>query len=160
MHPVGFQEDLRTLDRTAFKFANDVDSVTLDNQLQAEFDTGRFHHTMLFGLDFRGVWDHDPYWTGTVAPIDAFDPEYGAEVSPLTLAGDVDHRLIQTGIYAQDQIKLDRFVLLLGGRYDWADSRDTDNLAGTTTDHDDRAFSGRAACSTTSTTGLRLMRAT
>ncbi|WP_211187637.1 TonB-dependent receptor [Achromobacter sp. Bel] len=48
-------------------------------------------------------------------------------------------------LYLQDQVKLDRFVLTLGGRYDWARIDNQDLLANTRTRRNDSAFSGRPA---------------
>lgn len=51
----------------------------------------------------------------------------------------------QLGLYAQDQIKLDRFTFTLSGRQDWVDTETTDHLlAGTVTQQDARAFTWRA----------------
>ncbi len=49
----------------------------------------------------------------------------------------------QAGLYAQDQIKLDRFTLVLSGRNDWVDTYN-DNHIGASLGRDDSRFSGRA----------------
>jgi iron complex outermembrane recepter protein len=50
----------------------------------------------------------------------------------------------QTGIYVQDQIKFDRWVLQLGGRHDWANTTTEDRLPpGSLTKQSDTAFTGR-----------------
>jgi iron complex outermembrane receptor protein len=52
----------------------------------------------------------------------------------------------QVGLYAQDQIKFDRWVALLGVRHDWADALTRDMLHGTaTSSNSDQATSKRAA---------------
>jgi iron complex outermembrane receptor protein len=51
----------------------------------------------------------------------------------------------QTGLYVQDQIKVDRWVLQLGGRHDWAKTNSHERLFGTPTSQSDTAFTGRAA---------------
>jgi iron complex outermembrane receptor protein len=48
------------------------------------------------------------------------------------------------GFYAQDQIRLDRFLLTMSGRQDLVNTSTFDRLfTGTATDQEDRAFSGR-----------------
>ena len=47
------------------------------------------------------------------------------------------------GLYLQDQIKFERWVLTLGGRKDWARTRQTDREADTRSSQLDQAFSGR-----------------
>ena len=64
-------------------------------------------------------------------------------------------RLSQTGLYAQDQIKVDkRWALTLGGRQDWAKARYVDRFAGTTAKRDDSAFTGRAGLAYLSDLGV------
>jgi iron complex outermembrane recepter protein len=51
----------------------------------------------------------------------------------------------QTGVYAQDQIKIgDRWVLTIGGRYDWAETETTNGLTGVTTSQEDSKLTGQA----------------
>ncbi len=50
----------------------------------------------------------------------------------------------QYGVYLQDQIKWDRWVLLLGGRYDWTESTTTAYQTGVVTDQKDDAPTGQA----------------
>ena len=49
----------------------------------------------------------------------------------------------QLGFYAQDQIKLDRFTLVLSGRNDWV-ATTNDNHIGAGQSREDSQFSGRA----------------
>lgn len=95
---------------------------TIDNQLEANFQTGAVKHTMLTGLDYQkrrvdGNWS----WAGSVSPIDAFNPSY---TGPLAFTGpggmDIDRHFNQTGLYLQDQMELGRWRFTLGGRQDWA----------------------------------------
>ncbi|WP_025131702.1 TonB-dependent siderophore receptor [Pseudomonas sp. PH1b] len=116
----------------------------VDNIAQAQFDTGALSHTLLMGLDyyhfnskFNGQYDRNP------PIIDMFTPTYGQ--SP-NFGGPHrwDNTIIQTGLYLQDQIKLDQWVLVLGGRYDWAETDNKTPLGGTHTNSKDEAFTGRA----------------
>lgn len=116
---------------------------TLDTQAQANFATGALEHTLLAGVDYNnGKFDQKQWLNFILEPFDAYNPVYG---QPLTLvpvgALDFEQKLTQTGVYLQDQFKFDQWVLLLGGRYDWA-SNQRDDLAPQT--QKDEKFSGRA----------------
>jgi iron complex outermembrane receptor protein len=80
---------------------------------------------------------------------------YGQPVpalSPNTNASQISH---QTGTYLQEQMKVaEKWVVLLGGREDWANTTTHDRLAGTTTVQDDHKFSGRAGVVYLSDIGL------
>ncbi len=57
------------------------------------------------------------------ASIDIFNPVYGVFSPPpaAILIRNGVQSLEQTGLYLQDQIKLDRLTLVLSGRNDWAE---------------------------------------
>ncbi len=111
-----------------------ADNIAIDNQLQANFKTGALRHTALLGLDYQTntssnsintylapVFPSSPY----LFPIDALNPAYGTVTLP-PLGGipfmytNSQTQQKQTGVYLQDQIKLDKFTLTLTGRNDWA----------------------------------------
>ncbi|KAB7487868.1 TonB-dependent siderophore receptor, partial [Klebsiella michiganensis] len=49
------QADYRTSNRSTIAADVDMDAYTLDNQLQAKFDTGPLQHTLLTGLDYQNI---------------------------------------------------------------------------------------------------------
>ena len=59
-------------------------------------------------------------------PIDLYNPDYSASSPRPPLTTRWDNTLDQVGVYAQDQIEWDRFVLTAGGRYDWSEHRQQD----------------------------------
>ncbi len=141
--------DMRTLWLSAITTKVDIDAVALDNQAQARFTTGPLSHTLLFGLDYR--WQGTDTLSGSaanVARIDLFTPSYGKPIATPAFTSDQWQTDRQIGLYLQDQIKFDRWVLLLGGRYDWIKTRSrTKTIATGATSRsglDDSAFSGRA----------------
>jgi iron complex outermembrane receptor protein len=105
-----------------------ADNLALDNQLQGDFATGPLAHKVLAGLDYFHLTAHTDYRTAAIAPINAYAPVYGAAVpsfdslTPFILR---DDRQSQTGIYLQDQVKLDRWMLTLTGRHDWVQTEFT-----------------------------------
>ena len=82
-----------------------------------------------------------------IAPLDIYDPDYGAELSNKQVYEDSNTKQRQIGIYVQEQAKLfDKLVIVLGGRYDMArsefdDHSDFGDIHNRTTDE---AFTGRA----------------
>jgi iron complex outermembrane recepter protein len=96
--------------------------VSVDNQLLGKLRHGKVEHTVLFGLDWsRNDFSRHQRFGGT-APIDIYTPVYGAQ-PVFTSEGEGAEESRQLGFYAQDQIKIDdRWIVLLGGRYDKARS--------------------------------------
>ena len=58
-------------------------------------------------------------------------------------SGSQKMRLRQTGVYIQDQIKIGNLSLLIGGRYDKAQSSERDKLRSTISKRSDNAFTSR-----------------
>jgi len=127
-----------------------VDAFTTDNNLVAKFGTGIFDHTVLVGLDHRTLYTKTlsgPFENSQ--NLDLLNPVYGRNIAFPAFTALSDITAQQTGIYFQDQIKFDRLVLTLGGRYDWArQSGPTRTLATgavSTQDAPAEAFTGRAS---------------
>ena len=137
--------DPRRLARANFTTDETVAAFTTDNQLQADFTTGGIKHTLLAGLDYQ----HNKFTQlGTAGPagsIDMFNPVYGAPIpDDQEVFIDADTTLSQIGVYLQEQAKIaDRWVVTLGGRYDWASTEVDDKRAGAT-EQDDREFTWKA----------------
>lgn len=149
------QADQRTLDRFVFGSFGKLDGFAVDTQAQVGFATGPLAHTLLGGLDYQRVEVGAVQTFGTAPAIDIFAPVYGAPVPMPPVFLDNNTVQQQIGVYLQDHIKLsDKWVLQLGGRYDWAENNTDNNLAGTRTSHDDNEFSGRAGLVYLSDTGL------
>lgn len=143
-NPATGVQDQRYLQRYAVDWAQNNKVFGVDSIAQAEFDTGALAHTMIFGLDyyhsgslFHGLYDR------TAPAIDLFKPVYGQRIDyrqPYRW----DRTLSQTGLYVQDQIKWDKWALVLGGRYDWASVVNKEPMQGTRFASKDEAFTGRA----------------
>jgi len=124
----------------------DLRTLTLDNQLQTDFATGPLAHTVLLGLDLRRHTEDT--WTGfgTAPSISLTDPVYGMPIPQnLWYESKVDGTLTQAGLYAQDQVRWDKWLLTLGLRHDWASTSSTTatNYGDTVQDQDDHAFTYR-----------------
>ncbi|WP_244374970.1 TonB-dependent siderophore receptor [Nitrobacter winogradskyi] len=143
--PIGLQADLRTLDRSYETLRASWDTFAIDNQAELKTTTGVLHHTVLFGVDYRWRrYNSLGLWGGVASPIDVFAPVYGQPV--LISADNYGSRQTQNfpGIYLQDQIKLDRWILTFGGRHDWAESKTVNAFSAAVTNQNDRAFTRRA----------------
>lgn len=147
----GLLADQRSLFRYLWATEEATKTFTIDNH--AEFTFGdQVRHTVLAGLDYRRLrtdyasafvmFNADGSYA--VAPLDLFDPVYGAPVVTPDYLSSTRQTQEQTGVYVQDQIRVDRWIFSLGGRQDWVDTDTKDLLAGGSTGQKDRKFSGRA----------------
>lgn len=138
------QADFRTLDRDGIHINNGVRTFSVDNQAQFDFATGPLQHKAIFGIDYRREANDYRFDFGAVPAIDVYNPVYGQPFAfPDFTIVNTSTTQSQIGVYAQDQLKLDRWVLTLGGRHDAADASVLDRLTGLATPQSDRAFSGR-----------------
>jgi iron complex outermembrane receptor protein len=133
--------------RYAFGTRGIADQAQMDSQVEYRFNTGILSHTTLFGLDLKhySISDTQAFSFGNPS-INVLNPVYTG-AAPLTAAPYRDTQLTQKqlGVYVQDQIKLDRFTLVLSGRNDWVDVSDVSRITGTSPlDRSDSKFSGRA----------------
>jgi iron complex outermembrane receptor protein len=141
----GLQANLRTLNRQVVTDDETFDGVTVDNQAQASFATGPLRHTLLMGVDYQHGRNAFDLGSATTLTLDAFNPVYYRTITPPPLIQSTTQTQTQLGIYAQDQVRLGKWALLLGGRHDWADSKTENRLPTTTTTvQSDNAFTGRA----------------
>jgi iron complex outermembrane receptor protein len=132
IYPIGVSAtDPNSLTRSAFFENEELRAFTLDNQAEAKFRAGPFTHTVLFGVDYQtGTYNSTSGGAraGFVVPsISVVAPNYNTPI-PLVATSASNQGFNQVGAYAQDQIKLDHWIALLGVRWDQADSN-TQTLA-------------------------------
>lgn len=116
--------DNRTLARNAYLTDEDSRGFVIDNQLAGKVMTGPAQHNLLLGVDYQYL-DARILYQDTLdysAPaIDIFNPDHN-EIRPDALAFSYEDRKTirqsQTGVYLQDQVRLDRLVAIGGARYD------------------------------------------
>lgn len=103
----------------------------IDNMLQAEFFTGATKHTVLMGVDYQRRKTVVDWTSGSLQPINAFNPVYGN--SAISYYGPTSYlrRLEQTGVYLQDLIEMDKWRFSLGLRQDWVETSDENRIAET-----------------------------
>lgn len=145
VYQLGFEPDLLHLDRSVALADEGVDALTLDNQLIGRVQTGLLTHNIIAGVDYQKTHQTEAAgFGGEAALLDAYSPVYGAPVVPPDISFNVKLNLSQTGVYAQDQIALDHWRLVLSGRNDWVKSTQLDRLSNNTTSFNQSQFTGRA----------------
>lgn len=127
-------------------FASDIaNQGNLDTQFEYRFATGLIQHKALVGIDLKSYEVTDLQAFDFATPtLNLLNPVYGmAQGFPGTVFADQTITQKQAGLYAQDQLKLGRFTLVLSGRNDWVSTLDNNRLLPSNS-RDDSRFSGRA----------------
>jgi iron complex outermembrane receptor protein len=137
--PWGYLGDNRTLYRYTWSIKEDAKTFGIDNNMQWRFATGAAEHTLLAGVDYRRLETDYSYGFGFNATgLDAFNPVYGTMPGLVpTFTGNTAQTTGQLGLYLQDQIKINNWLLTIGGRQDWVGT-DTNG-----SHQSDDKFSGR-----------------
>lgn len=147
VQPASLAADGHTLSRTAYTALENLNTLAIDNQAEADFDTAAVAHKVLVGLDYQYKhWDDFTRY-GAAPSLNLDDPDYTQIITTPPVFQNAIQTQRQIGIYAQDQLKLDKWALLLSGREDWASSDSDNYVAGTSTTQDDHAFTGRVGLS-------------
>ncbi len=140
-----------TLERSTTSVDEDVSQFVVDNNFQADFETGALRHTLLLGLDHNRTDNQYTSIFGSAPPSNVINPIYGQPIvkpDRSTAFYDYKQKTYQTGLYVQDQIALDNWRLTLGGREDWVHTGATFyNKGDATNTSRDKKFSGNAALS-------------
>ncbi|MGK6328268.1 ferrichrome porin FhuA [Erwinia sp. DT-104] len=121
----------------------ELNQFAVDSQAQAKFATGALDHTLLLGVDYQRTRNDINAGFGTASRLSTLDPQYGNDSTTINFPYHYLNKQEQTGLYAQDQMEWDRWVMTLGARYDYAMTsafnRDTNALA----KNHDQAFTWR-----------------
>lgn len=121
--------------------------VTSDTNVQYAIDVMGVENELLGGFDYyRRGYDTHRFRGGSYSFLNLnTGASSGGPNVNYSLDRGSDNRSDQFGIYLQDQITFDdRWVVLLGGRHDWAFSKTKNYQTHVVTDQADSAFTGRA----------------
>jgi catecholate siderophore receptor len=124
----------------------DTQESILSNQtdLTAKFDTFGFGHTATTGVEVSRETFDLVRWASTGPSTTIHNPNSHQLPSLKTLAADSDTRATGFGIYAADQIKLNRYFDILGGaRWDYFSAHIKDDFADDTRNQIDKMWSYR-----------------
>lgn len=136
--------DQQTLTRRAVQSLEHLKAISLDNQAQFDFSTGPLVHKTLVGVDYQRGYSTANTAVGVAPSINWLSPVYGK--TPNLFAPTLTDQLQeQVGVYAQEQLRYDRLIILGGIRHDWAGLDQTLRLTGKETSQLNRALTGRAA---------------
>ncbi|MFD2642317.1 TonB-dependent siderophore receptor [Pseudomonas japonica] len=118
---------------------------SVDNNLQYTFATGALQHTALAGVDYRHFTRrYDGLNAYDATPVDLYGRNNGDTSGTVPVLGTQwDNTVRQVGAYFQDQIRLDQWILTVGGRQDWAEIDNKDLLAHSIASQRDNKFTGR-----------------
>jgi iron complex outermembrane recepter protein len=126
-------DDGHTVSRFADGFLQKRNDLTLDNQLQVKFATGPVDHRALFGLDYQNLKETVGFIFGEAPNLDTLNPDYHQQIETPEPYLKLASRSSTVGLYFQDQLKFyERWVLTVGGRYDWNRGQVEDKLFGGT----------------------------
>ncbi|KQN58188.1 ferrichrome porin FhuA [Erwinia sp. Leaf53] len=149
IYGVGLIAGTTTLNRSIALSQEEMTNFAVDTQAQAKFATGDVDHTLLLGVDFQRNRNdvNAKFGYGLAAPLDLLNPQYGNESYTTNYPNNAVNKQQQTGLYAQDQLEWNRWVLTLGGRYDYAMTSVYNRIAASGVDpldkRNDQAFTWR-----------------
>jgi len=123
----------------------ELNQFAVDNQAQAKFATGELDHTLLLGVDYQRTRNDINAGFGSASSLNALNPQYGndALVPGSLYPYHYLNKQEQTGLYAQDQMEWDRWVMTLGARYDYAMTSAFNRNGDSLTKNHDQAFTWR-----------------
>ncbi|WP_105633935.1 ferrichrome porin FhuA [Cronobacter dublinensis] len=132
-----------TINRAYVRSDEDMNAFSVDTQLQSDFATGAVDHTLLTGVDYSRMRNDINADYGTASALNMLDPQYGNPDVNVNFLYDVINRQEQTGLYAQDQAQWNKWVMTLGGRYDFAKTSTYTRSSGALAEINDQQFTWR-----------------
>jgi len=123
--PLGFDQATGALTRYVANNIYTDKSFATNLDLKGKFVTGPLEHSILVGFDYFNYYT--PLYSGgsfATSAVNIYAPNYRQIEYPASSRQYITNGQNWTGVYAQDMISfLDGAVhLLLGGRYDWAET--------------------------------------
>lgn len=121
-----------------------ADTFTVDTNLEGRFETGAVEHKVLLGLDYLHLDDSYRFASGVYGgDFDLYNPVYGAAIPVRIPRIDYNMKRRQVGLYAQDQMQWDNWIVTAGLRQDWVTADSTERLGSSTFHYEDSKLTGR-----------------
>ncbi|WP_345830595.1 ferrichrome porin FhuA [Erwinia sp. HDF1-3R] len=141
----GLDSSTNTISRGYAVSEEKLNQFAVDNQLQAKFATGQVDHTLLMGVDYQRTRNDINAGFGSATSLSALNPQYGSDqmVPGSLFPYHYLNKQEQTGLYTQDQMEWNRWVLTLGGRYDYAMTSAYNRSGDSLAKNHDQAFTWR-----------------
>lgn len=130
--PLSIAADGRTVNRTAYDTWEKSHTLVAQHELVGDVQAMGMAHNLVAGAEYYETEQSYSFFFSTLAPIDLYEPVYGAQPGPggFELFAD-ENRTRGTGFYIQDLVSLgERWKLLLGTRYDRVKYRTTNLMDG------------------------------
>ena len=138
---------MASISRYAGIFQFNYSRFDIDNQAEAKFRTGGLQHTLLAGLEYNRQSTTDSEMLAQAPSLNLYNPPTAESTIRCSMVPTRSpHRHLhhhEHGRPVPAGPDLERWVLTLGGRKDWARTRQTDREADTRSSQLDQAFSGR-----------------
>lgn len=115
----------------------------VDTQAQAKFGTGDIDHTVLAGVDYMRMRNDIDADYGSASNLNLANPQYGNGNVSLYFPYEILNRQEQTGLYVQDQAEWNKWILTVGGRYDFAKSSTFTRTTNSASQINDEQFTWR-----------------
>lgn len=124
------QEALGNFSRGAI-FANEgTQSLAFDSQIKGKFNTAFLHHNLMVGFDYQQNRATELYGWGSAPSINVLHPDYHQIITTPAAMANYLTRQHQIGVYVQDEVRIQRFILTGSFRNDWYRSTQSDRLSG------------------------------
>lgn len=139
------QANQRILNRQSARYTSEDQSLATDTHIQGTFKTGPVGHTMVVGVDAYRQQVDERFLFSSIAPIDLYNPAYGARPTPTFSPLWQKRRDWLFGAYVHDRVDLtEALSVVVGGRYDSTSTKVLFRATGQTRTQADAAFTGRA----------------
>lgn len=144
VYPWGVHADAPLIDRYSMNLKETMVNFAVDNQAEFHLQTGPLKHTLLAGIDRMHSSVRSQSGYGDASPINYRDPDYSTPVEKPPFDSSTHSTMDQTGLYLQDQLEWNSWIMSLAGRYDAAKTKSTDLLTDARSERNDYATTGRA----------------
>ncbi|NQS87505.1 TonB-dependent siderophore receptor [Pantoea allii] len=121
-----------------------LQAYAIDNQLEADFDTGPVDHKVVLGAEYHQYTNDLRDASGLASQLNVLTGQ-AVGPNPAYVFQNSQRRYYQTGMYLQDEMKWDKWHLDLSGRYDRIVSENRQYSSDTQYRRQDDHVSGRAA---------------
>ncbi|MFT8423357.1 MAG: TonB-dependent siderophore receptor [Gluconacetobacter sp.] len=137
--------NLQDVTRDGYMARETLNTIALDNQLQADYRTGPVRHVTLAGIDYQHATLAQQDWYGYLkaAELNIFHPVYSGFSGTVPAIANAHTTNDQVGFYVQQEMKWENLSVIGGVRGDLFDEQTRNRLKSTTTRQSQGAVTGR-----------------
>ncbi|MGV8925551.1 MAG: TonB-dependent siderophore receptor [Ewingella sp.] len=149
VYQAGWNADRTLMNRYYSGETSSLNSVAVDNQLEADFATGELEHKVVVGFDYSYFMNDLKSLSATASTLNPYTGYTGGPGLDYYSSKTGQNRYEQMGTYLQDDMEWNQWHLTLSGRYDTLKTKtaavDSIALTDVTTERTDRHFNSRAS---------------